>query len=454
MTKIEKGIHMDLSGLTVIIGLGKTGLSCARFLARQGADFAVTDSREVPPGLAELQTEIPHCRIELGQFSPTLLTQADRLIISPGVSSREPALAQAIERGIPIFGDIEIFAHYAKAPIIAITGSNGKSTVTTLVGQMAERAGLRVCVGGNLGIPALELLSDEAQLYVLELSSFELESTHSLRAKAATVLNISADHMDRYASVSDYASAKHRIYHDCEWAILNRDDEQSYPALSIHADKTVYFTLQPPMDNEWGLVEDDDFYLALGQQRLMKTSEMRIKGRHNVANALAALALGHTIDLPLSSMIETLKSFEGLPHRCQWVTESKGVVWYNDSKGTNVGATEAAISGLGPDLNGKIILLAGGLGKEADFTELRASIEKYARAVILFGTDGPKIATALEGIVPLIHVHDLEEAVSQAQGQALFGDAVLLSPACASYDMFDNFEHRGEVFMQCVLKKM
>ncbi len=445
---------MDLQGLTVIIGLGKTGLSCARFLARQGVDFAVTDSREVPPGLAELQNELPNCRIDVGQFSPTLLAQAHRLIISPGVSLREPALVQAIDRGIPIFGDIELFAHYAKAPIIAITGSNGKSTVTTLVGQMAERAGLRVRVGGNLGIPVLELLSDEAQLYVLELSSFELESTYSLHAKAATVLNISADHMDRYNNLAEYAAAKYRIYHNCEWAILNRDDEESYPALSIGAEKTVYFTLQPPMDDEWGLVEDDGFYLALGQQRLMKTSEMRIKGRHNVANALAALALGHTMDLPLSAMIETLKTFEGLPHRCQWITESNGVTWYNDSKGTNIGATQAAIRGLGPDLNGKIILLAGGLGKEADFTELRAPIAEYVRSVILFGVDAPKIAAALEGTVSLIHVHDLEEAVTNARDQARPGDAVLLSPACASYDMFDNFEHRGEVFMRCVLNKV
>jgi UDP-N-acetylmuramoylalanine--D-glutamate ligase len=439
--------------LNLIVGLGKTGLSCARYLARKGEPFAVTDSRLDPPGLAELKKEFPHCEIALGAFSADLFTKAKRLIISPGVPLTEPLIIAAKARNIPIIGDIELFALEACAPIVAITGSNGKSTVTTLVGEMAKAAGLHVQVGGNLGTPALDLLQQDqiCDLYVLELSSFQLETTHSLQVAAATVLNISPDHMDRYADLNAYVAAKQRIYAHCKTAILNQDDVLSFPEKNNKAQKN-YFTIQAPQENQWGLREQNgQIYLAKGENNVLPISAMRMKGRHNWANALAALALGEAVQLPLPVMLETLKNFTGLEHRCQWVAEHENIAWYNDSKGTNVGATRAAIDGLGGALQGsKIILLAGGLGKDADFTSLQMPVREYVRTAILFGQDAAAIGTALAPVTTIIYVKDMAEAVQVAEQQAQSGDAVLLSPACASFDMFNNFEHRGQIFMALV----
>ncbi|MDO9372728.1 MAG: UDP-N-acetylmuramoyl-L-alanine--D-glutamate ligase [Gammaproteobacteria bacterium] len=438
---------------TIIVGLGKTGLSCARFLGARGVAFAVTDSRAAPPGLAALQKEFPRAPLLLNGLDARALAQAAQIIVSPGVSLREPALAAAQARGVEISGDIELFAQSARAPVIAITGSNGKSTVTTLVGDMAKRAGRNARVGGNLGTPALELLqkNSEPDLYVLELSSFQLETTRSLNAAAAVVLNITPDHMDRYPDLAAYAAAKRRVYHGSGVMVVNRDDPM-VAAASAAGRKIFGFTLSEPADTDFGVrVAHGERWLAYGEKTLLPASALRIKGNHNIANALAALALGEAVGLPMSAMLETLKEFAGLPHRSQWVAERNGVSWYNDSKGTNVGATLAALSGLGATLGaGKIVLIAGGDGKNADFSVLRAAVATHARAVVLIGRDAPLIEAALTGAAPLVHASDMKDAVRKAQHLALAGDAVLLSPACASFDMYSGYEERGRVFAAAV----
>lgn len=434
--------------LKIIVGLGKTGLSCIRYLVRQGCNLAVVDSRVNPPCLEELRQEFPAVPVCLGKFEEKVLSQADELIISPGVSLAEPAIVACLKLGIKVVGDIELFAKAAKAPVVAITGSNGKSTVTSIVGMMVEAAGKRVGVGGNLGVPALDLLDLDANCYVLELSSFQLETTNSLKAKAAVVLNISPDHMDRYADLAEYLVAKQRVYTDCQIAIINRNDPLSYANVALSG-KVVSFGLDEPKDGGFGV---DNGYLLCGDKKLLRVEELKIKGMHNVANALAALALGAAIDLPFPVMLQALRNFPGLPHRCQWVAKIRDVDWYNDSKGTNVGATQSALEGLGAASAGKIILLAGGLGKDADFSLLQDAVAKYVRVVVLIGKDAALIEQALSGSCAILHASSMKEAVAICAQAALPRDAVLLSPACASLDMFDNFEHRGEVFMQEVGK--
>ncbi len=434
-------------GRTLIVGLGKTGLSCARFLAARGIGFAVTDSRAEPPGLAALRAEFPDAPLYLGGFAEAAFAQAEQLVVSPGVSLREPLIAAAMARGVEAIGDIELFARHARAPVIAITGANGKSTVTTLVGLMAEAAGRDVRVGGNIGTPALELIQGrEPDLYVLELSSFQLETTHSLNAAAAVVLNVMPDHMDRYPGVEDYAAAKRRVYRGDGVMVLNADD----PLVRAMAEpdrKQVFFSLGEPAPGHYGLRETaHGVWLARGDGCLLIVSELRIAGRHNAANALAALALGEAVGLPMTAMLRALREFEGLPHRTQWVAERDGIRWYDDSKGTNVGATLAALQGM----TGKVVLLAGGDGKGADFTPLRAACAQKARAVVLIGRDAPLIEAALGGVVPVVRATDMDDAVAQARALARPGDSVLLSPACASFDMFTGYEHRGRVFTEAV----
>ncbi len=426
--------------MKVIIGLGKTGLSCIRYLLKKNADIAIVDNRINPPGLTELKNYFPNVPVYLGSFHENILSQADELIISPGVSLKEPAIAKQIKNGKPIIGDIELFARVARAPIIAITGSNGKSTVTTLVGEMAKCAGINVGVGGNLGTPALDLLTDpEPDLYVLELSSFQLETTYSLKTKAAVVLNISPDHMDRYENIEEYKAAKMRIYNGCEVAVMTPDTPS--PLAPLPGGEGEFFIMQ-------------DKYLAYGKQKLLSIDELKIKGRHQVSNALAALALGAAAGLPMAAMLKALREFSGLPHRCQWVAKINNVDYYNDSKGTNVGAAKAAIEGLGRGMARraltKIVLIAGGQGKGADFSELFPAVEKYTRAVILIGQDAPKLKAALTGASKILCANSMQEAVKFAAQEAQSGDIVLLSPACASFDMFNNFEHRGEVFCESV----
>lgn len=434
---------------TLIIGLGKTGLSCARFLAAQGVPLAVTDSRAQPPGLVKLQQELPDVAVFAGGFDPAAFAAAQQLIVSPGVSLHEPLIAEALMRGTPVLGDVELFARHARAPVVAITGSNGKSTVTTLVGAMAKYAGLNVRVGGNLGTPALDLLdTTEPDLYVLELSSFQLETTASLNAVAAAVLNISVDHMDRYKDMDEYITAKERIYRGTGVMVLNADDA-AVMAMAQQGRHEVRFGLGKPAGDNFGLIEHAGAaWLARGDRPLIAVADVRIKGLHNVANALASLALGDAVNFPMEAMLDALHVFPGLPHRSQWVAEVDGVAWYNDSKGTNVGATLAALQGM----PGKVVLIAGGLGKGADFTPLRQAAVHKARAVVLIGRDASLIETALNGVVPVAHAASMEDAVTQAHYLAQPGDVVLLSPACASFDMFSDYEERGRVFSDAVLR--
>lgn len=438
-------------GLRVVVGLGKTGLSCVRYLRKAGYQVAVNDTRDNPPNLAELHAEFPEVNISLGKLDESLLLSAREIVCSPGISINEPELLSArLNAGINIIGDIELFCRATDKPIVAITGSNAKSTVTTLVGLMAENAGIKVGVGGNLGTPVLELLAQEADLWVLELSSFQLETTHSLRAAAATVLNISEDHMDRYSGMPDYHKAKHRIYRNCHFYLTNRQDLLTVPLLP-DAVPNNSFGLDRPDLRSYGVIREDGIsYLAKGQHKLMAASEMGIFGEHNIANALAALALGEAVNIPLTAMLQTLREFTGLPHRCQLVGKFGGVAWYNDSKGTNVGATLAAINGLGAAISGKVILIAGGVGKGQDFAPLSPALAAYGKALILIGEDGPKIDHAVSAPVNKHYAPTLMAAVQQAQALAATGDAVLLSPACASFDMFKHYEDRGEQFVAAV----
>jgi UDP-N-acetylmuramoylalanine--D-glutamate ligase len=440
-------------GLRVVVGLGKTGLSCVRFLKSRGYPVAVNDTRDNPPGLAELRAEFPDVRVSLGKLDESLLLSAREIVASPGISIKEPELLSArLNAGIPVIGDIEVFVREVSAPIVAITGSNAKSTVTTLVGEMARAAGIDTGVGGNLGLPVLDMLREQGEqaLYVLELSSFQLETTHSLKAAVAVVLNMSEDHMDRYASMQEYHAAKHRIFRNCRRFVVNRDDALTRPLI---ADSTpnVSFGLNAPDLNQFGvLVEGGEKWLARGREKLLPVSAMKIRGDHNVANALAALALGEAVGLPMDAMLATLREFRGLPHRCELVAEKDGVAWYNDSKGTNVGSTLAAINGLGNAVRGKLILIAGGVGKGQDFAPLSTPLVKFARALVLIGEDGPKIGAAVADDVQKVSATTLRDAVEKARALAADGDAVVLSPACASFDMFRNYEDRGQQFVATV----
>ncbi|MFZ4789916.1 MAG: UDP-N-acetylmuramoyl-L-alanine--D-glutamate ligase [Candidatus Competibacteraceae bacterium] len=445
--------QQDMAGITLVVGLGKSGLSVARTLKTLGADFAVTDSRTDPPGLAALQAECPDAPLFLGGFDPAAFATASRLLVSPGVSVQTPAIAEAAAHGIPIWGDIELLARLTSAPIAAITGSNGKSTVTTLLGLMAERAGVRAAVGGNLGEPALDLWLQQERnagsapdCYVLELSSFQLETTHSLNARVATVLNISPDHLDRYDRLDDYIAAKQRIFRGDGALVINADDRVVMTMVEPGRDVR-RFTLAEPAAGEFGLRRaDGETWLAYGRERWIAAAELKISGDHNWANALAALAMGQALGWQREGMRVALREFTGLAHRTALVLDRDGVRWFDDSKGTNVGATVAAVRGL----PGQIVLIAGGDGKNQDFTPLRAALAGKARAVVLIGRDAPLIAAALGDSVPLHPAANLDRAVTVAAELAQPGDSVLLSPACASFDMFSGYEERGAMFAAAV----
>jgi UDP-N-acetylmuramoylalanine--D-glutamate ligase len=436
---------------TLVVGLGKTGLSCARYLAAQGIELAVTDSREHPPGLEQLQSLYPDLAIFVGGFLPEVFQAAGQLVVSPGIPLSEPLIESARKKGTEVLGDIELFARAAKAPVVAITGSNGKSTVTTLLGEMARMAGVKLAVGGNLGEPALDLLDDEVELYILELSSFQLESTWSLKPAAAVVLNVSPDHMDRYPNLDAYADTKASIYHQAKGAVINRDDPLA-ATMGAGVDQAIGFTLGEPEGEDFGLLAHlGGTWMARGDKALMDAAELRIPGRHNLANALAALALGSLVGLPMDAMLEALRSYGGLPHRTQWVAEKRGMQWFNDSKGTNPGATIAALRGLHPITGtSRTLLIAGGDCKGADFTELAPVAAETTRVVILIGHDAPLLESVMGDSCRLVQASSLEDAVLQAAELGQPGDRVLLSPACASFDMFKNFEQRGEAFVQAV----
>ena len=410
------------------------------------------DSRESPPGLERLRAELPaDVALFLGGFQSEAFERAEQIVISPGVSMTEPEIAGAVARDVPVIGDIELFARAVTAPVVAVTGSNGKSTVVTLLSAMARRAGCDVRTGGNIGTPALDLVGEtEPDLYILELSSFQLETVQTLQPQAAVVLNISADHLDRYRDLEAYAAAKQAIYRHAGLQVVNNDD----PVAASLADSSrpqVGFTQQVPGADEFGLVEHAGAsWLARGKVRLMPVSGIRMTGRHNVTNALAALALGEANGLPMAAMLETLTEFQGLPHRMQIIAEQGGVCWYNDSKGTNVGATLAAIEGV----DTAVVLIAGGDGKGADFAPLVDAMRRKGRGAVLIGKDASLLETLLTDVVPLAHATDMLQAVRLAAAMARPGDSVLLSPACASTDMYRDFAERGDVFTRAVREQL
>ena len=438
----------DKQQYKLVVGLGLTGLSVVRFLKHQGHEVVVVDSRNNPPGLKELNQIFPDVSVYTGVFDEALFMGAEQIIVSPGVPMSEPVIQHAVEKSVEIIGDVELFAREVTSPVVAITGSNGKSTVTTLVGDMAKQAGLNVAIGGNIGVPALDLLSQHIDLYVLELSSFQLETLSSLKPVAATVLNVSPDHMDRYNNLEHYSKIKQDIFKNCKVSVINRDDKLVKKMTS--AQKFVSgFTLHDPAIGDFGLREfDGKSWLCKGGKKIIAEDELKIGGKHNVANALAALALGEAASISMEDMQLALREFKGLPHRTQWIAEDNGVAWFNDSKGTNVGATLAAIEGL--QVRKKLILIAGGIAKDADFSPLKNIIKEKVRVVILMGRDAPQIEQALEGVVPVFYAKDMDDAVHIAADLSHLGDSVLLSPACASFDMFRGFEHRGDVFKEAV----
>jgi UDP-N-acetylmuramoylalanine--D-glutamate ligase len=449
----------------LVLGLGDTGLSSVRWLAKRGARVRAADTRAAPPALGAVGAEFPGLELALGAFDEALLARVDAVVASPGLALREPLLRAALARGLEVVGDVEIFgreiAAHAKGPrVLGVTGTNGKSTVTALTAAMGRAAGLKAEAIGNIGVPVLDaLLQAEARgmpdLFVVELSSYQLETTSSLALDAAAMLNVTQDHLDRYDSIADYARAKQRIFMNCGTRVVNRDDEWSRamgkelgaglrPGLRRGGDAGVFsFGLDAPLsESEWGL-DAERRRLQRGATPLLEVSAMAMPGLHNVANGLAAHALASAIALPAEPLARALREFKGLPHRVQAVAEARGVRFYDDSKGTNVGASVAALEGF----DVPVVLIAGGDGKGQDFSPLAPAVKGHARAVVLIGRDAPSIAAALAPTgVPVQLAQSMEEAVQAAFALAQHGDAVLLSPACASFDMFRNYEHRGEVF--------
>jgi UDP-N-acetylmuramoylalanine--D-glutamate ligase len=431
---------------SVIVGLGRTGVSCARHLAARGHRLVVTDSRAAPPGLTDLRRLVPDAATALGGFDAAVLDGADQVVVSPGVPLSEPFLKQAAARGLDLVGDIELFAREAGGRIVGITGTNGKSTVTTLVGEFAKAAGIEVRVGGNLGEPALDLLEGPpAAMYVLEISSYQLETTHSLQLEAATVLNVTPDHLDRYPDLAGYAAAKARIYECAATAVVNLDDE-IVVRMPRPAQRQVAFSLRRQEAQFRLIARDGREWLAEGSERLMPLAELALPGLHNAANALAALAIGSVCGMPREAMTEVLRTFQGLPHRSQLIARWRGIRWIDDSKGTNVGATEAAIAGLAAPL----VLIAGGEGKGQDFAPLAEACRGKVRHAVLIGRDAPLLASALAHSCVVSIADSMESAVAGAASIAEPGDTVLLSPACASFDMFRDYAHRGDVFADLV----
>ncbi|MDO8861394.1 UDP-N-acetylmuramoyl-L-alanine--D-glutamate ligase [Haliea sp. E1-2-M8] len=436
------------SGEEVIFGLGATGLSCARFLHREGRRFTVIDTRSAPPELATLQREMPDVPVFAGAIPDAIVTRGGEWVVSPGIALEDPVVVRALDAGAEVVGDIDLFMRAARAPVVGITGSNAKSTVTALLGEMAREAGLDVGVGGNLGTPALDLLAQERELYVLELSSFQLERAGDLGLAVATVLNVSADHLDRHGTLPRYHQAKHRIFRGCRKAVVNRDDPLTLPLLAADV-PVISWRLRDPELGGFGLrVLDGNETLCFGFDPLLPVTELGIKGRHNVANALAAFALGHAARLSLDAMVAAARRFSGLPHRCQLVTEAGGIRFVNDSKGTNVGATVAALEGLASHRN--VVLIAGGVGKGQDFRQLRTALQAHCKALVLLGEAAAAIEDSVADVVSLQHATDMADAVARAAALANHGDVVLLSPACASFDMFSGYPARGDAFVSAV----
>jgi len=434
----------------VVIGLGVTGLSCVRYLAANNKPFSVVDSRENPPGLEAFRAEFPDINLTLGDITEASLAGADELVVSPGVAIDEPAIVKAVAKGAHVCGDIDLFCRAVDVPVIAITGSNGKSTVTTLVGEMIKRSGKRVAVGGNIGTPALDLLAEETpDIYVLELSSFQLERSEKLAVDVATVLNVSADHMDRYKNLLSYHQAKHRIFRGCKKVVINRADPLSRPLLAEEVD-VFTFGLNDSDINGFGLINDEGIEsLAYQFKPLMPVSALKMVGRHNIENALAAMALCRAVGIEVGPMLDVLREFNGLEHRCQYAGEHRGVRFYNDSKGTNVGAAIASINGLKDSAN-NIVLIAGGDAKGADFAPLLPVLKGVVSVMVVIGNAAQVLTDLCKEVLQVVKADSMESAVNKAASLATEGDVVLLSPACASFDMFNNYQHRGDVFVAAV----
>jgi UDP-N-acetylmuramoylalanine--D-glutamate ligase len=436
---------------TIVVGLGITGLSCVRYFVRngEGANLTVVDTRSTPPGLDVLRSEHPEVTVLTG-VSELDFTDVSRLVVSPGVPLDDEILS-GCPSDVQIVSDIDLFCEAAAAPVVAVTGTNGKSTVTALVGHLLNAAGVRAVVGGNLGEAALDLLLESAEVYVLELSSFQLERLAGHHFAAATILNVTEDHLDRHGDMAAYVAAKQRIYRDCALAVAHRGEPATYPETDC---EITSFGSDMPGPGEWGILEiNEERWLACGDEAIVASSALPIAGAHNELNALAAMALARAMGASTLAMAGAVSSFTGLPHRCQRVSELGGVSYINDSKATNVGATCAALVGLG-DIRREqaphIVLIAGGDGKGADFSPLAEVVARFAKAVVLIGRDGPQLAAALGDRVLKRSAASMQEAVELATDLAGPGDLVLLSPACASFDMYDNFSARGEDFSRCV----
>jgi UDP-N-acetylmuramoylalanine--D-glutamate ligase len=436
---------LEAGSRALVLGLGRTGVSCARYLRRKGLAVRVADTRSDPPGAATLREQVPDAELRTGAFRADLLEGVAQVVISPGLALAEPVAVEARRRGLPVVGDIELFAREAPAPVAAITGTNGKSTVTSLLAHLANAAGRRAIAGGNLGEPALDLLEQPVpELYVLELSSFQLETTCTLHAAVATVLNLTPDHLDRYDSMDDYAAAKARIFDHCDVAVVNADDAR-VRAMPRAGQRVISFSLVDAAA-DYVLARDPEPVLACRGEALLPMSAVRLQGAHNAANALAALAMCEALELPRAPVLDGLATFGGLAHRAQWVADVGGVRYVNDSKGTNVGATIAAVSGMA----GPLVLIAGGDGKNQAFDELRPVCRGKVRHAVLIGRDAPRLEAAFAGVCTTERAADMRGAVGAAHAAARPGDTVLLSPACASLDMFRDYAHRGDEFAAAV----
>jgi len=432
-----------------VVGLGATGYSVVRYLRARGLQVTVLDSRTSPPMASQLTESYPEVRVVFGRFETIDVDQARLIVASPGVALKEPILQSAKLEGAHIVGDVELFFEENKKPLIAITGSNGKSTVTTLVGKMVKAGGLTPLVAGNIGKPVLDALTDSEgyDIAVLELSSFQLETTSQVPAESAAILNVSADHMDRYDSMGDYVLAKARVLRGARRAVLPRHDEQLKQITNVA--EVLNFDLdEPANDGEFGLKrKSGKRWLMKGETRLMALREVPLTGLHNVKNILSAFALVDFLSLPLETLVEAVENFKGLPHRMQTVAVNAGVTWVNDSKATNVGATSTALR----NLEAPVVWIAGGQGKGANFADLRDAITSNVTRLILFGEDADLIESAVDGLVPVERALDIEDSVARAAEYTKEGCVVLLSPACASFDMFNDFEQRGDEFASAVL---
>ena len=429
----------------LVLGLGATGLSIARYLHRSAGDPLFFDTRKQPPGIDELGALWPDAELLLGEVQ--LPAGVDRIIASPGIADSHPLLANARQQNIEIVSDIELFAREARAPFAAVTGSNGKSTVTTLLYHMCRAGGRNALAGGNLGEPALDLLERPVpDIYVLELSSFQLQRTQTLPAAVAVLLNVSPDHLDWHSSAAEYRRSKYRIFREAQAAVINRADAEACRQ-SASLDRVISFGSDTPDSGQFGLrIENGATYLARGEKLLFAVNDLAMVGAHNQLNALAALAAGELLGLSMPAMLQVIAEFPGLPHRMQFVARVGGVDYINDSKATNVAAAVASIN----SIDGSLVLIAGGDGKDGDFQDLAAAVDGKLRAAVLIGADAEKIALALDTVMPVHFAADLRAAVTAAATYAESGDSVLLAPACASFDQFKNYGERGDVFAEAV----